>query len=40
MNRLVDTIYSLEIKNNDDVEKLINWLFPKFPDEMDSISFS
>ena len=40
MNRLVDAIYSLEIKSNDDVEKLINWLFPKFPDQIDSISFS
>ena len=40
MNKLVDAIYSLEIKNNSDVDKLINWMFPNFPNEMDSICFS
>lgn len=40
MNKLVDAIYSLEIKNNSDVDKLIIWMFPNFPMEMDSICFS
>ena len=40
MNRLVDSIYTLEIKNNTDLDKMLKWLFPKYPNELESICLS